>query len=151
MRRNIISDTSCIILFDKIGEIDILRKLFGTIIITTTVAQEFGNPLPSWFEIKNPNDKNYQSLIETFLDEGESSAIALAIELENCLLIIDDRKGRIFAEKIGLTITGSAGIIVDAKLNGIISSVKPILMKIRVTNFRITNNLEQLILKKAGG
>ena len=150
MRRNIISDTSCIILFDKIGELEILRKLFGTIITTTLIAKEFGSPLAPWFEIKDPNDKNYQSLIETFLDKGEASAIALAIELENCLLIIDDRKGRRFAEKIGLTITGSAGIIVDAKLKGIISSVGPILLKIRETNFRITDTLEQLILKKSG-
>ena len=150
MRRNIISDTSCIILFDKIGELEILRKLFGTIITTTLIAKEFGSPLAPWFEIKDPNDKNYQSLIETFLDKVEASAIALAIELENCLLIIDDRKGRRFAEKIGLTITGSAGIIVDAKLKGIISSVGPILLKIRETNFRITDTLEQLILKKAG-
>jgi predicted nucleic acid-binding protein len=49
-----------------------------------------------------------------------------------------------------LTIIGTIGIVVDAKLAGIISSVKPILSKIKATNFRITEQLELLILKRAG-
>ena len=66
------------------------------------------------------------------------------------MLIIDDRKGRKFAYELGLTIIGTVGIIVDAKLAGIIPSVRPILAKIRTTNFRFTARLELLILKKAG-
>ncbi len=150
MLKTIISDTSCIILLDKIGELEILNKLFGTIITTQEVAEEFGQQLPSWFEIQKPRDKNYQSIIEASVDKGEASAIALAFELENCLLIIDDRKGRKFAYELGLTIIGTAGVIVDAKLAGIIPSVKPILAKIRTTNFRLSEKLELLILKKAG-
>lgn len=58
MPGTIISDTSCIILLDKIGELDILRKLYGTIITTSEVVEEFGQPLPSWFQIRgNPKIK----------------------------------------------------------------------------------------------
>jgi predicted nucleic acid-binding protein len=74
----------------------------------------------------------------------------LAIELDDCLLIIDDLKGRKFASQLGLTIIGTIGVIVDAKLAGIIPSVKPILSKIKSTNFRITEQLELLIIKRAG-
>lgn len=150
MLKTIISDTSCIILLDKIDELEILNKLFPTIVTTQEVAEEFGRQLPSWFQIQQPKDKNYQSIIEASVDKGEASAIALAIELDDCLLIIDDRKGRKFAHQLGLTIIGTVGVIVDAKLAGIIPSVKPILSKIRTTNFRITERLELLILKKAG-
>ncbi len=150
MHKTIISDTSCLILLEKIGELDILHKLFGTIITTTEVAEEFGQQLPSWFELQQPKDKNYQSIIEASVDKGEASAIALAIELDDCLLIIDDLKGRKFAQQLGLTIIGTIGVIVDAKLVGIIPSVKPILAKIKSTNFRITEQLESLILKRAG-
>lgn len=87
MHKTIISDTSCLILLDKIGELEILHKLFGNIITTSEVAAEFGQPLPSWFEIKDPSDKNYQSIIEASVDKGEASAIALAIESDDCLLI----------------------------------------------------------------
>ena len=150
MHKPIISDTSYLILLDKIGELEILNKLFGTIITTPEVAIEFGQPLPSWVEIQQPSDKNYQSIIEASVDKGEASAIALAIELNDCLLIIDDLKGRKFANQIGLTIIGTIGVIVDAKLAGIITSVKPILTKIKSTNFRITEQLEVIILKRSG-
>jgi len=151
MPKTIISDTSCIILLDKIGELKILNKLFRIIVTTQEVTEEFGHQLPFWFEIQQPKDKNYQSIIEASVDKGEASAIALAIELEDCYLIIDDdRKGRKFAHQLGLTIIGTIGVIVAAKLAGIIPSVRPILSKIRTTNFRITERLELLILKKAG-
>ncbi len=150
MHKTIISDTSCLILLDKICELDILNKLFGTIITTSEVAEEFGQPLPTWFELRQPTDKNYQSIIEASVDKGEASAIALAIELDDCLLIIDDLKGRKFAHQLGLTIIGTIGVVVDAKLAGLIPSVKPILAKIKATNFRITEQLELLIIKRAG-
>ena len=150
MPKTIISDTSCLILLDKISELDILNKLFGAIITTSEVAKEFGQQLPPWFEIREPSDKNYQAIIEASVDKGEASAIALAIELDDCLLIIDDLKGRKLALQLGLTIIGTIGVIVDAKLAGIISSVKPILSKIKATNFRITEQLEQLILRTVG-
>ena len=150
MRKTIISDTSCIILLDKIGELNILNKLFGVITTTPEVAKEFGQQLPSWFQIKAPENKTYQSMIESSVDKGEASAIALAVESGDCLLIIDDLKGRKFALQLGITIIGTIGLIIDAKLQGIIPSVIPIISKIKITNFRITEQLEQLILNKAG-
>jgi predicted nucleic acid-binding protein len=149
MQKSIISDTSCLILLDKIDEIHLLKKLFGSIITTPEVADEFGLPLPSWVQVRNATDEKYQLFVEKSVDKGEASAIALAVELRDCLLIIDDLKGRKFAQKIGLTIIGTVGIIVDAKLNGIIPSVKPLLSKIKQTNFRITEKVEAIILKKA--
>ncbi|HEY9342814.1 MAG TPA: DUF3368 domain-containing protein [Hanamia sp.] len=149
MHNAIISDASCLILLDKIGELELLHKLYGTIITTEEVAMEFGNPLPSWLEIKAVN-KNYQSIIEASLDKGEASAIALAIEYEECLLIIDDLKGRKFAHQLGLAIIGTLGIILDAKLAGIIPSANQLLIKIKQTNFRLTERLELWILNRAG-
>ena len=150
MHKTIISDTSCLIILDKIGELEILNKLFGIITTTAEVANEYGQELPSWFEIREPSDRNYQSIIEASVDKGEASAIALAVELEDCLLIIDDLKGRKLALELGLTIIGTIGVIVDAKITGIIPSIKPILSKIKQTNFRISAELEMLILKRAG-
>jgi predicted nucleic acid-binding protein len=150
MRKIIISDASCLILLEKINELELLHKLFGTITTTSEVATEFGLPLPSWIEIKTPSNKHYQFIIASTVDKGEASAIALAIDFEDCLLIIDDLKARKFAQKLGLLIIGTIGIIVDAKLNGLIPSVKPFLTKIKQTNFRISEKLEVLILDKAG-
>ncbi len=84
------------------------------------------------------------------LDKGEASAIALAVEFDDCLLIIDDLKGRNFAMKLGLNITGTLGVLIDAKLQGHIASLKPVLDAIRQTNFRVSANLETIILRKVG-
>ena len=54
------------------------------------------------------------------------------------------------AHELGLTIIGTIGVIVDAKLAGLIPSVKPGLSRIKQTNFRISSELEILILKRAG-
>lgn len=149
MQRTIISDASCIILLEKIGELSLLKKLFGKIITTKQIAKEFGKPLPNWFELKEPKEKNYRKILEASVDKGEASAIALALEYDDCLLIMDDLKGRKLARELGLHLTGTLGIIVDAKLSGHIRSVKPILKKIKATNFWITGALEEYVLSKA--
>jgi predicted nucleic acid-binding protein len=150
MQRAIISDTSCLILLDKIGALELLHVLFGTIITTHDVATEFGSNIPIWIEIIDPANKNYQTIIEASLDKGEASAIALAVEFEDCLLIIDDLKGRKFAMQLGLKITGTLGILIEAKLAGHIPSLKPVLQKIKQTNFRLSEKLEVIILERVG-
>lgn len=150
MQRTIISDTSCLILLDKIGELQLLNKLFGRIIITAEIANEFNKELPDWFDVQSSTNKTYQRILEASLDKGESSAIALAIEQTDCLLIIDDLKGRKYAEQLGLKITGTLGVLVDAKLSGFLESVRPTLEKIKTTDFRLTVDLEKKTLMKSG-
>lgn len=121
----IISDTSTLILFEKIEELILLKKIYGKLIITPEIAQEFGSPLPIWIEIKEVLDKRYQSLIETQVDKGEASAIALALELNNPLLLLDDLKARKLANQLKLKFTGTLGIVHKAKQIGLIDKVKP--------------------------
>ncbi len=97
MQRTIVSDTSCLIIFEKIGELDLLKKVFGQIIITQEVADEYGLKLPEWISVQNPADRKYQQTLEAKVDKGEASAIALAFELRDCLLIVDDLKAGQFS------------------------------------------------------
>lgn len=105
MRDIIISDTSTLILFENIEELILLKKIYGKQIITPEIAQEFGSPLPIWIEIKEVLDKRYQFLLETQADKGEASAIALALELNNPLLLLDDLKARKLANQLKLKFT----------------------------------------------
>lgn len=149
MQEVIISDTSCIILLNKIGAIDILQKLFGEITITQVIAEEYKRSLPNWFKIEDPKEPGYLRLLSINLDPGEASAIALAIEQTDSLLIMDDLKGRRYAERLGIKVTGTLGVIVEAKLSGHIEAVKPFISKIKQTNFRLTSELEAKVLEKA--
>lgn len=150
MPKTIISDTSCFIILTNIGELDLLRKVYGQIVTTPEIAAEFGETLPDWVEIATVTDKYKQQLLEMQIDRGESSAIALALETPNSTLILDDYKARKIAERLGLVYTGTIGVIIKAKLNGIIPSVKPLLEKIKQTDFRLSAEIELLALKEAG-
>ena len=150
MHKTIISDTSCFIILSKIGELELLHKLYGQIITTLDIAEEFGETLPNWVSIEKASDKYKQRILEMQIDKGESSAIALALEIPNCTLILDDFKARKVAQNLGLNHTGTIGIIVKAKLKGTIASIKPFLEKIKETNFRISAEIELQALKEAG-
>ena len=149
MPKIIISDTSCFIVLTNIGELDLLHKVYGEIITTLDIATEFGEPLPDWVEIQNVSDKYRQQLLEMQIDKGESSAIALALETPDCTVILDDYKARKIAERLGINITGTIGVIVKAKIKGVIPSIKPFLAKIKETDFRLSAEVELLALKEA--
>ena len=94
MRRIVIADTSTLIIFQKIDEFDILKKMYDEVAVTKEIVDEFGEALPEWFLIEEVSNKTYQTLLETQVDLGEASAIALAIEKKNSLLNLDDLKAR---------------------------------------------------------
>jgi predicted nucleic acid-binding protein len=71
------------------------------------------------------------------------------LETSDNIVILDDWKARKVAERLGLSVTGTLGVIIKARNTGIIPSIKPYLDKIRETNFRISEELEQIALKEA--
>lgn len=150
MFRTIIADTSCFIILTKIGALELLHQVYGQVVTTPDIAVEYGEPLPEWVAVVAVNDQTRQQLLEMQIDKGESSAIALALETPDCTIILDDYKARKIAERLGLNLTGTIGVIIKAKLRGVIPSVKPLLDQIKQTNFRLSPELESLALKAAG-
>jgi predicted nucleic acid-binding protein len=148
MHKVIISDTSTLILFHKINELDLLRRVYAELITTSEVAQEFGEDLPEWIKVVDVKDKKYQLFLETQVDKGEASAIALATEYDNVLLLLDDLKARKLATKLNFKITGTLGIIHKAKQMELIEFVKPLIDKLLSTDFRIADNIVHEILKQ---
>ena len=76
-------------------------------------------------------------------------AFSLAKELKEALLIIDELKGRKVAKELGITISGSLGVLLAAKNKGIISSVKSFFQKISETDFRLSEELIRRVLQFA--
>jgi len=150
MSKIIVSDTSCLILLDKLNLLFILKELFEEITVTPEIEKEYGQQLPEWIKVVNVQNKIYQIILQSTIDLGEASAIALAIEQPNCLLVLDDNKARKAAARLGIAYIGTLGLLVEAKEVGLIQLVKPILTQIKMTNFRIAENLERQILKLAG-
>lgn len=149
MRKVVISDTSCLILLSKIEELHLLERLYSEVMVSEEIAEEFGESLPPFIKIQSVKDKQKQILLEMQIDKGESSGIALAMEIEHSVLIIDDYKARKIAERLNIAFTGTLGVIISAKQKGIIATIKPLLEKMKQTNFRISEALEREAIKLA--
>jgi predicted nucleic acid-binding protein len=146
MNKIIISDTSCLITLSRIEKLDILQKTFNTILTTPQVAREFAQPLPSWIILKEISNHSRFKEIYLLLDEGEASAITLAIETTNAVLVIDEKKGRKIARELNLEIIGTLRILLLAKQKGTIPAVKPLIEALHQHNFRFSKSIVEEIL-----
>ena len=154
----IVSDTTPIISFIKINKLDLLHQLFDEVLIPDAVFRELtANKLftdeaeivRNTKFLKTISVKNRQSLeilqAVSGLDDGESEAIVLANEQKSDALIIDERKGRKVAQKLGITVTGSIGILIQANNEKLISKddVKSCIDILKNCNIRLSDNLIQ--------
>jgi predicted nucleic acid-binding protein len=137
----IIADTSCFILLHKIGEIELLKSVYSNVYTTPEVAYEFVKPLPSWTRIESVKNTAVFKELEKELDKGEASAIALSYQIEGAIIVLDDLMARKVAERLSVAYTGTFGVIAKAKVMGVIPSVKPILERIKQTNFRFSESV----------
>lgn len=147
MPKVVISDTTPLIIFQKLGKLDILEKVYGQLITTPEIALEYGDKIPDWIMVIPVMDTKYKKFLSTQLDIGEASAIALAAEMEDVLLIIDDLKARKLAKRLNFDITGTLGVIHKAKQMSIIKKVKPLLDQLVQTDFRISKKIINELLK----
>ena len=157
----VISDTSVITNLAAIQHLQLLPQLYERVIIPEAVYRELADinpPVPgtlevqsaSWLEVRRVFNREVVERLqeEVSLDSGESESIALALELNAELLLIDERRGRAEADRLGLRITGLLGILVEAKHQNLIVSVKPLMDALIATSeFRVSLALYDQILK----
>lgn len=157
----VVSNTTPLSELAKVGKMYLLRDIFGQVIIPQQVYDEVttGNHpaveqvrSATWLEIRTVSDE--QKVInlqrQTSLDRGESAAIVLAEELNAQRLLIDEWAGREVAKARNLPIIGTVGILLIAKQQGLMPTVKPILDDLIRAGKRINPNLYQDVLKVAG-
>jgi len=150
MDKLIISDTSCLIALSNIGFLHILKDIYEEVIITSEVQDEFGGNLPDWIIVINVKDKEKQAEIEKRLDRGEASSIALALETNNSILIIDELKGRKIAKLFDLEIIGTIGMLLIAHKKGLIDDVLNIILKLVNNGFRLSDKMLDKLIELYG-
>lgn len=117
---------------------------------TSIVAQEFGLPLPVWVVLKDPIDEKLVARFMDLVDGGEASAIALAMETECSVVILDDLAARRLATDLEIPHTGKIGVLLKAKIQGLIPALEPVLSELKSVGFRISSELEDKALRLAG-
>lgn len=130
----VVSDTSALVVLCALGQADLLRGLFGEVVIPPAVAREFARSrelagrsrvlaLPASVRVQAPAHPFTPPPGAAPLHSGELEALALAVELRADLLLMDERAGRAQAMSMGLHVTGVVGVFIRAKRAGLIRSV----------------------------
>ena len=158
----VVSDASAPINLARIGELDLLRKLYSEIVVPEAVWQEVvvngaGQPgaeeisTVDWVKRMLVKNRHLVQALRQDLDAGEAEAIALVLEIEADLLLMDERLGRESARHFGLRYIGLIGVLIEAKHKGLISAVKPYLDTLRdMAGFRLANDLNERVLRDQG-
>jgi uncharacterized protein len=161
----VVSDTSPITNLAAIGQLDLLRQIYGTIVIPLAVYREMaaaGKTVPgaievqtlAWIQTQTVTDVQRAVDLQVNhdqIDVGEAEAIALALELKADLLLMDERRGRALANTYALNVVGLLGVLLQAKQSGIIIVVKPLLDQlIDQADFRVSRELYDIVLQRAG-
>lgn len=155
----VVSNTSPITNLAAVGRLDLLQQLYGKVLIPQAVCDEMWIGQPgakeiqslSWIEIKQVINRPLVNALSLELNKGEAEVIALGIELGVDLLLLDERKGRVLASRLGLKFIGLLGLLLEAKHKRFIPIVKPVLDDLIIkAGFWVSNQLYTCILQTAG-
>jgi len=108
-------------------------------------VREWRANLPSWIEV--PSAQPTPDIVSNYLHAGERDAISLALNIQADALIIDERRGREEAEKLGLKVIGTLGVIVAAHESGLLDLTETF-DRLRQTTFHVSPKLLAAILRK---
>jgi hypothetical protein len=84
------------------------------------------------------------------LGRGEAAVLALALESRDAVVILDDALGRRAAELLGIRLTGTLGLLLDARKRGLIQKISPVLDELDRLRFRVSPGTRAAVLKLAG-
>jgi uncharacterized protein len=154
----IINNTPLVALW-SLDRLDLLRDLFGAVWLPTAVESEFLAVDPvarqqalvgvDWLQTVSPSDPRH-ALTYTGLDRGEAEVLALAVEHKARLVIMDERKGRRYAYRLGLPLTGTLGILLLGKEEGLVTAVGPLIQQLLDQGLYFSPELVSRALTLAG-
>jgi predicted nucleic acid-binding protein len=153
-------NTSPLFYLHRLGLLKILHELYGNITVPEAVVRELerghvqGENVPllpdyPWIEIMSVSTPEYLNLIVD-LGPGESEVLAIATYHPSALVILDDKMARRIAEMQGFRLTGTAGVLLRAKVKGLIPELKPVVEKLLSLDFHLKPELVQAISELAG-
>jgi predicted nucleic acid-binding protein len=156
------SNSSPLIWLSQTGHFDLLREVFGTILIAPavwaeTVDRAAGYPnatnvmaarAAEWLQVITPTDLEKIAVLRAQLHAGEAETLVMAGEQRVDAVLVDDLQARHFATAMGLRVIGMAGVLLLAHARGITVDVKATLDHMRRIGFRLREQVYQDILKR---
>jgi uncharacterized protein len=156
--REVVSNTSPLLYLHQLGSIDLLPALYSQLLVPASVVEELAAGRAAGHDVPNVAALTWARVVSsptlallalaTDLGKGEAEAIAIAHE-RNALLILDDGLARRHAKVVGVTLTGTLGVLVKAKTAGYIPTVAPLVSRLTELGFRLSEQTRLAILKLA--
>lgn len=156
----VVSDSSPLITLASVGELELLRKLFGEVLIPEQVWDEVVQADRAgaddvigaeWMRRVSAPDDSFLLVLRSELDPGEAEAIAVAYDFKADTLLLDERSARKLAIGMGFNVLGVAGVLLQAKQGGFLQRIRPVLHRMRTLGrFRVSTKLYEETLRDAG-
>jgi predicted nucleic acid-binding protein len=153
----VIANTTPVLSLLKLNRLNLLRDLYGTVIIPQAVYHEIetGKDMSSytdltqisWIKIERIHKVSFYPFD---LDAGEAEVLILAHEQQADLVILDEAIGRMYAKLMNLKLTGTIGILLKAKTQGLIEKIAPLLKELKEKGSWLSPALVAKALKLAG-
>ena len=158
----VVADTSVLLNLCRVEQVELLPALFRDVVIPPEVASEFaqlasqtprfeGLTLPPW--LRQQTTTVIPSVVRSAagLDAGEIAALALAVEIHADAILVDERRGHQVALQLGLRAIGVLGVLLQAKANGLLPLVAPVLDRLEgEAGFWMTPGLRARVMRLAG-
>lgn len=158
----VVSDASPLISLAVTGHLELLKDLYQKVLIPDAVYHEITGSdaeLPGvaavqtleWISVQPVENEMVVRALQGEMDDGEAAAIALAVERQADVVLIDERRARAVATRLGLNVVGVLGVLVEAKHKALIPQLKPILDDlITRAGFWVSAQLYERVLQAVG-
>lgn len=158
----VVSDASPLISLTAVRHLGLLPLLYGEVLVPPAVYHEVVSSPPDavgasevgaarWIQVREVEDRPLVEALSVNLDAGEAEAIALAVETGADLLLVDERRARAIARRLGQRVIGVLGVVLEAKVKGLLPEVRPVLEELSASaGFRISATLYARVLEAAG-
>jgi predicted nucleic acid-binding protein len=157
---DLICDTSPLQYLHQLDLLSVLSALAERVIVPPSVIEELevghrlGVSLPDvttldWVTVRQPTSKAALPLV-TDLGPGETQVLMLALESPEAVAVLDDALAHRVAETLGLRLTGTLGLLLDAKRAGLVEVVAPLLDRLQALRFRLALHTRAAVLRLAG-
>lgn len=148
-----VSDASPLIALAQIDRLQLIERLFVQVVVPPAVAREITPTLPhppAWIVERPLSLPLDPAIVRASLDPGESEAISLALERAAPGVVLDDRRARRLAHRLGLHVVGTLGVLLLAKRRRLIPALRPEIEALDRVRFHFGADVARSVLLDAG-
>jgi hypothetical protein len=155
-----ISNPSPLLYLYRIGAIPWLPELFEEVWIPDAVKNELQAGRSKGYDVPNPSDYTWLKIVNPKsmpsewlaldLGAGEIAAMALALENQSRIILLDDGLARRTAQAAGLQVWGTLKVLLEAKSQGLVEKVEPFVANLSEAGMWVSSEVRQRILALAG-